>query len=475
MKTLVKETSSGKIALLEVSGDERTIVNAARVSFGNRTDLLTKKDKELLKYLWINRHTSPFEKVTFLFYVSCPLPISKQWMRHRTWCLSGDTEITINRPDKWKQGYHCAQSRNSGEPFTIKYLYECFHSKYEHVRKRTRNLLIRVWDEKNKVFTCSTIDDVIFSGIKECFKITLEDGKTLTCSKDHLLLTSEGWQTLEHAVNLELTKNKVATMAKEAFILTNGTTQLWTSYEWLKAQREKNLSIQEIANLAGCSYYTIRKWLKKLGLNYIQTHCHLNVHHNKEMARSKKGTPLTGEYKKIIKIEYIGNIETYDLSIKGEHKNFVANGMVVHNSYNELSRRYTSKSISFYIPERFRLESKHNKQASCDAYLDSTKNSELVAGATAICDICEKFYNELLENGVAKEQARLFLPTALMTEFYAKVDLKNLLDFVTLRATPDAQFEMAEFAYAIKDMIKEVLPDVYKIYTSGKFVWVPEE
>lgn len=75
----------GVVSLVDFMGNDLSVVNAARVSFGKRADLLNKKDKVLIKYLAENRHTSPFEHVTFTFHIKCPLFIARQWHRHRTW------------------------------------------------------------------------------------------------------------------------------------------------------------------------------------------------------------------------------------------------------------------------------------------------------------------------------------------------------------------------------------------------------
>lgn len=73
---------------------EQRILDAARVSFdkgfdkaieGMQSEAQWQKDVNLLNYLVRNLHTSPFEHILLTFEVTCPLPISKQWMRHRTW------------------------------------------------------------------------------------------------------------------------------------------------------------------------------------------------------------------------------------------------------------------------------------------------------------------------------------------------------------------------------------------------------
>ena len=75
----------GWIGLVNRMGDEATIVNAARVSFGKMRSEMDERDVKLLKYLLDNQHTSPLEHMTFTFLVHCPLFVRSQWHRHRTW------------------------------------------------------------------------------------------------------------------------------------------------------------------------------------------------------------------------------------------------------------------------------------------------------------------------------------------------------------------------------------------------------
>lgn len=72
----------GKVALLEVMGNDKSIVNAARVSYAD-TSKHFRKDHELINYLMRHRHNSPFEQVEFKFYVKAPIFIARQWMRYR--------------------------------------------------------------------------------------------------------------------------------------------------------------------------------------------------------------------------------------------------------------------------------------------------------------------------------------------------------------------------------------------------------
>jgi len=70
------------ITLLDLFGDERTIVNAARVSFGVHKDHLDEKDIKLLQYLHKHQHTSPFRHVMFRFKIKAPEFVMRQWYKH---------------------------------------------------------------------------------------------------------------------------------------------------------------------------------------------------------------------------------------------------------------------------------------------------------------------------------------------------------------------------------------------------------
>lgn len=98
--SLYSETSAtpGKVQLLNHLGDDGlTCVNAARVSFGAKSEIWTKKDKKLLKYLIANKHTSVLEHNVLTFLFKVPLFVARQHMRHRTWSFN---EISRRYTDK---------------------------------------------------------------------------------------------------------------------------------------------------------------------------------------------------------------------------------------------------------------------------------------------------------------------------------------------------------------------------------------
>jgi thymidylate synthase (FAD) len=73
-------------------------------------------------------------------------------------------------------------------------------------------------------------------------------------------------------------------------------------------------------------------------------------------------------------------------------------------------------------------------------------------------------YAWMLEEDVAREIARIDLPVSMYTQWYWKIDLHNLLHFLSLRVDPRAQWEIQEFGRAIAGMVKRVAPLSYEAW-----------
>jgi thymidylate synthase (FAD) len=128
-------------------------------------------------------------------------------------------------------------------------------------------------------------------------------------------------------------------------------------------------------------------------------------------------------------------------------------------SYNEISRRYVSENIEFYVPpvEDIRKQSKNNKQGS-EGNLTEEKSQEAVEMIEICYERCNAAYETLLNMGVAREQARFVLPTGLMTKFYMCGNLRNLAHFVKLRIDPHAQKEAQIIGSMVLDIMKDKVP-----------------
>jgi thymidylate synthase (FAD) len=85
MRTKLFDDDIGCVEYISHMGDDLTVVNAARVSFGSEKKELDEKDIKLIKYLIKHNHTSPFEHCTITMRFTVPLFIRSQHHRHRTW------------------------------------------------------------------------------------------------------------------------------------------------------------------------------------------------------------------------------------------------------------------------------------------------------------------------------------------------------------------------------------------------------
>jgi thymidylate synthase (FAD) len=66
-----------------VMADDLSVVNAARVSFARRKEVMDETDEGLVRFLMRERHGTPFEHNSFRFHVRCPLFVAREWFRHR--------------------------------------------------------------------------------------------------------------------------------------------------------------------------------------------------------------------------------------------------------------------------------------------------------------------------------------------------------------------------------------------------------
>lgn len=81
--TKVDVLDKGHVVLVNHMGNDESIVQAARTSYGEGTKKVN-EDRGLIRYLIRNKHTSPIEMTVFLFHIKCPIYIFRQWIRHRT-------------------------------------------------------------------------------------------------------------------------------------------------------------------------------------------------------------------------------------------------------------------------------------------------------------------------------------------------------------------------------------------------------
>ena len=135
------------------------------------------------------------------------------------------------------------------------------------------------------------------------------------------------------------------------------------------------------------------------------------------------------------------------------------------HAWNEISGRYVPVE-EFYVPSVWRKQSEDNKQASEGSIDAQEKASEKYH---SVLQIIKHYYNSLLDLGVAKEQARILLPLAGYSEVYWTASFQAIMNFIELRDEPTAQWEIREYAKALKSLIFKIYPKTTEIWS--KLYW----
>ncbi len=145
-------------------------------------------------------------------------------------------------------------------------------------------------------------------------------------------------------------------------------------------------------------------------------------------------------------------------------------------SYNEISRRYTDVNIQFYEPSEFRTQHKSNRQASnqedlVDPVVFAYEDGGSITAAGLVRGHHQRsleLYNNLLDSGVCREQARGVLPQNLYTEYYGTCNLNNLMKFIGLRTHEGAQWEIQQVALACLEIAQDLWPTTIAAYREIK-------
>jgi len=622
----------GFVRLDAVMADDLSVANAARVSFARRKELLDDADRGLIRFLMRDRHGTPFEHNAFRFHIRCPIFVAREWMRHRIGCLTGDTVVTFVNTNghasprlaktldelwsMWTVGERNGHALADGDAEEIDRLaglglgqrtisasvgvgrrairsHLQGGNRHRDGRWRVRGMRLRVLDEATNEFTTGHIEDIVDKGVQPVYRITLADGRQLALTENHRVLTGEGWRTMREAIGL-VGEGDDARITRSCELVANGL-PAYQDANWLRARRDEGRSVGEIAEAAGCSYHTARKWLRLHGLQFsreeryrgrepwnkgkrgyrtrlvhspqhreairrarsgarsnwwrggrtpermsigawttahapsvhaqygyecqkchrlggrLHAHhivpvwldptrvrevgnlisicdgCHRDVHRTRASeigfaeafghrigfaieapVPDRPGWKLTGHPVPVVSVEYVGLRQTYDLCVAGPCHNFVANGVVVHNSFNEFSLRYAKATDDFYVPE---VEDVRTQVGKPGAYTFERVPEELAEHTREelrkVYDVAYATYQGLLEQGVAREVARSVLPVGAYTEFYWTVNARSLMNFVSLRAAETAQREIRRYAEAVEELFARHMPVTHEAFVAN--------
>jgi len=149
---------------------------------------------------------------------------------------------------------------------------------------------------------------------------------------------------------------------------------------------------------------------------------------------------------------------------------FVAREWFRHRvgAFNEFSLRYARATDDFYVPEPEDVRTQIGKPG---AYSFEPVSDELAETTReelrAVYEAAYRTYEQLVEQGVARELARSVLPVGAYTEFYWTVNARSLMNFLSLRNSETAQREIRRYAEACERFLEEQMPVTYAAFVAN--------
>jgi len=191
-----------------------------------------------------------------------------------------------------------------------------------------------------------------------------------------------------------------------------------------------------------------------------------------------------------------GEEMTYDIAVEPPHHNFVGNGIVVHNSYNEESARYKPLDPVFWIPRPDRkmvpvegwkpgrpkfmtLNATYcelyseDEPAEVRRYVDEAYNRE-IGRKTRAYEVAYRAYRESIDDGIAMEVARSVLPVGIYSSCWVTCNPRSLMAFLSLRTHDESatfisypQAEIEEAARACEAILETGWPLTHRAFVEN--------
>jgi thymidylate synthase (FAD) len=518
------------VELVRHAARDEDVLFAARVSTQGEQSLAqldadASKSRGLINYLMRDRHGSPFEHNSMTFYVQAPIFVFREFMRHRIgYCLAGDTEITFHSEsgllrrdtiarlyDRWhngvqdripmkrgsgvswheKAGKWMAQTRSNGKPNYLGLFDEYeeavrvvaeFRTTHPTTRRRhlasVRNQTVRCYNEESLRPHPAKIVDVIQSGVKPLLRMQTVSGRTLRCTKDHAIFTPDGWVKAGDLAVGDAVMVAGHGPVKQPVVVPPSLRR--GIGEWTSMQRSR--LIQPVDTCRECGQFfdqaalvldhdipvvaDLTRALDVSNLRPLCIPCHRSKTNLEQAPATRRGSVSAAKEDRVVSIEPAGEEMTYDLSVDGPWHNFVANGVIVHNSYNEESGRYRELQPVFYVPGPERKLTQTGKPGHYEFVDGTPEQAALVQAETRrVCAEAYAAYQRMLDAGIAREVARIVLPLSIYSSMYVTLNARSLMNFLSLRTSrqdstfpsfPQREIEMC--AERMEAMWAELMP-----------------
>lgn len=173
----------------------------------------------------------------------------------------------------------------------------------------------------------------------------------------------------------------------------------------------------------------------------------------------------------LIKHSHWSPLEMANVCLEIDTTRDIAHQIVRHRSFafQEFSQRYANVEDlgDMFVYRECRLQDTKNRQNSIEIDINSDEGRRLAyqweMNQKRVMDVCRDVYKWAIDNGIAKEQARVVLPEGLTkTRVYMNGTLRSWIHYIQLRASNGTQKEHMEIAKACAEAIAEIFPLVEK-------------
>ena len=181
-----------------------------------------------------------------------------------------------------------------------------------------------------------------------------------------------------------------------------------------------------------------------------------------EGTTTKRGDARLIRY--LMRNDHMTPFEMCELKIHVKAPIFVARQWMRHRtaSVNEYSGRYSVISEDFYVPsiDQIQYQSESDKQGR-EGVMSEADAANWKYAMENTSRVNYNVYKQMLDVGMSREIARIILPVNFYTEWYWKIDLRNLLHFIQLRSDSHAQWEIQQYAKVLSDIVEAWVPVSY--------------
>lgn len=468
------------VELIDMMGSEQRIVQAARVSTkGAHAE--AQEAKGLVKFLVREKHEVPLEHCVMTFRIHAPIFVTRQILKHRM-CLSGDTRVKRvdrngasvgglnNQLKKMWQLWHVGARR---EPTPGKVHYALLPNR--------KDMWVKSVNEGTGDPHISRVADIVKNGVRETYQVVTESGRRIRATLDHKFLTPEGWKTLGEI-------GEGGYLLRESKVAAN-------PERWVPPRLREGISLwatamrKELVSYRGENCYICGEFqpfedleldhevpvvenlslaLDEKNLRPACSSCHRAKTGRENSIRPRMGSKFGTRPDKIVFLGDPKKEETYDLVLEDPWHNFIAEGVVTHNSsISEESGRYRELDPVFYTPAPDRKVKQVGKTGDYEFVDDEEVNDRAYQHIALASRDSWESYETLLSKGAAKEVARVVLSTNLYSTMYMTINLRSALNFIALRTArygSHPQHEIALVGEQVRDVLAEHFPTVLEAW-----------